>query len=81
MSPEQAERDKCKRDVCMYCAGHVPTHEREVVGPNEARNYVHMPTGAHTKGGQLERLSRLCIASSIFLRERFENSRVPVGKL
>lgn len=62
----QKERDLCKRDVCGYCAGHFPQYEPWTDGPNSAGNYTH-------KSLDGTRLS-LCVASSIFARERWINN-------
>lgn len=59
----QKERDQCKQDVCMYCAGHAPQYETSVEGPNNAGNYVHVSLD----GANLS----LCAATSIFARERW----------
>lgn len=61
---ESSEREACKKDVCMYCAGHCPNYKREVEKVvNTAGNYVHCDeNGEHPM---------LCRASGIFVRENF----------
>lgn len=63
------ERQKCKEDVCMYCGGRAPTHERKPVGPNAAGNWTHVTKKGADYG------TVLCLASAIFSRERFEGNR------
>lgn len=63
---------QCAEDICTYCGGRGPTHHREVVGPNEAGNYVHEPTRDYaSSGGGL----RLCSASPIFSRTALQAAR------
>jgi hypothetical protein len=56
------ERRRCINDVCPYCAGRACGWE-PAEGPNEAGNYTHSKPG-HKPA--------LCVASSIFARNRFE---------
>jgi hypothetical protein len=65
----QSERELCKRDVCMYCGGRALGYERAPVGPNSAGNWVHSATAAVFKN------SVLCVASSIFARENYEQRK------
>lgn len=43
---KQAERDKCRNDVCMYCGGRALGYNRTPTGPNDAGNYIHTSNGA-----------------------------------
>lgn len=61
------EREMCKRDVCMYCAGRCPGYNSTPDGPNDAGNWTH----AHRSVARGED-RKLCLASAIFARERFE---------
>lgn len=65
-----AEREACKKDVCMYCAGHCPNYKREVEKVvTAAGNYVHCDeNGEHPV---------LCRASGIFAREYFGKKEKP----
>lgn len=60
----QKERDECKRDVCCYCGGRCPQYETIPEGPNSAMNWIHKYKTDSTRSG-------LCVASSIYARERF----------
>jgi len=60
------ERELCKRDVCMYCGGRARGYERAPVGPNSADNWVHYRTDSMD-----EKDGALCVASSVFAREKF----------
>lgn len=63
----QQERDRCKKDVCDACGGRALQWEQRVVGPNDAGNYVHLYRGQPQR-------SMLCVASSIFARDRFDKA-------
>lgn len=60
-----AERQKCKEDVCMHCGKRTPQVNPIPMGPNSAGNWVHDDHGT----------PRLCGASAIFSRERFEKGK------
>lgn len=63
------ERERCAKDVCMYCGGCCPTHETQVEGPNSAGNYTHRPRSGYAVGGGGP---RLCNATSLWSRHRYE---------
>ena len=64
----QYERDKCKKDVCMYCGGRALGYNRTPTGPNDAGNWI------HTSNGAASRDHVMCEASAILAREKWEKS-------
>lgn len=69
---EIRERELCKRDVCMYCGGRALGYNRIPDGPNSSGNYTHR--------SQTTTHEVLCVASSIFARERFGQIEVRSDK-
>jgi hypothetical protein len=67
---EASERERCCRDVCMYCSGNAPGY-MPAIGPNEAGNYTHTPRQpARGLPGQVV----LCAGSAIRSRSRWIDS-------
>ncbi len=63
----ERERERCKKDVCMYCSGRAIGYKRIPDGPNEAGNWTHQyMTTMRTE----DRV--MCKASAIFAREAYE---------
>lgn len=72
LDARQVERELCKRDVCMYCGGRALGYKHTPNGPNEAGNWTHQSAQDNDMQQNV-----LCVASSIFSRERFEIAHSP----
>ena len=66
----EEERERCKRDVCMYCGGRAIGYNRIPDGPNEAGNWTHQYTTTMRTQDRA-----LCVASAIFAREAFNKQK------
>lgn len=67
-----AERKRCMKDACMYCAGHCPPYESAPSEKlNSAGNYTHKEKdGDHTE---------LCGASNIISRVNFRGEAIAIA--